>query len=55
MSVIYLLISVSFLVAVAFLVAFAWAIKSGQFKDKQTPAMRILFDDNNDSIENNQE
>ena len=47
MSVIYLLITASFIVAMIFLGLFIWAVKSGQFKDKQTPAMRVLFDDIN--------
>ena len=44
MSVIYLLIVVSLAVAVIFLVAFIWAIRSGQFEDDETPAIRMLFD-----------
>ncbi len=33
--------------------AFLWAVKSGQFDDRHTPAMRMLFDDHkvNDSEE----
>ena len=45
MSVIYLMIFASFMVAVFFLFAFIWAVKSGQFKDRTTPAIRVLFDD----------
>ncbi len=45
MSVIYLLIAVSFLIAIIFLVAFFLAIKTGQYDDMHTPSMRILFDD----------
>lgn len=45
MSVLYLLIGVSFLVAILFLVFFVIAIKSGQFDDTYTPAIRVLFDD----------
>jgi nitrogen fixation-related uncharacterized protein len=29
----------------AFLAAFIWAVKSGQFEDTCTPAMRILSED----------
>jgi cbb3-type cytochrome oxidase maturation protein len=44
-SVIAVLIGFSLLVAVAFLFAFFWAVKSGQFDDKYTPSVRMLFDD----------
>ena len=44
MSVIYILISISLLVALLFLAAFIWSIKSGQYEDSETPAIRILFD-----------
>ncbi|MHC1737145.1 MAG: cbb3-type cytochrome oxidase assembly protein CcoS [Ignavibacteriaceae bacterium] len=45
MSVIAILIIFSLLVASGFLVAFLWAVKTGQFDDKYTPSVRILFDD----------
>lgn len=45
MSVIILLIGVSVLVAGGFLIAFLWAVRSGQFDDKFTPAVRMLFDE----------
>lgn len=45
MSVIYLLILFGLVVALLFLGAFFWAVKSGQFDDMYTPAVRILFDD----------
>ena len=31
--------------ATGFLIAFFWAVKSGQFEDDYTPSVRILFDD----------
>ena len=46
MSVIYLLIIISVCVAGVFLGAFIWAVKTGQFEDNYSPAVRILFDDN---------
>ena len=46
MSVLVILIAVSITIASCFLIAYIWAIKSGQYDDKHTPAMRILFDDN---------
>lgn len=46
MSVIVVLIGVSLLVALGFLGAFLWAVKTGQYDDKYTPSVRILFDEN---------
>jgi cbb3-type cytochrome oxidase maturation protein len=44
-SIIALLIAAGGLVAGGFLVAFAWAVRSGQFDDTTTPAVRVLLDD----------
>ena len=46
MSVMYVLIFISLLLATGFVIAFVWAIRSGQYDDKYTPSVRILFDDN---------
>ena len=45
MSVIVVLIGASLLVAAGFLIAYLWAVKSGQYEDKYTPSVRILFED----------
>jgi cbb3-type cytochrome oxidase maturation protein len=45
MSVIFLLIPLSIVIAACFLGAFIWAVRSGQFEDTQTPAMRVLLDE----------
>ena len=45
MSVIVILIIFSILVAVGFLVAFIWAVRSGQYDDTDSPAVRMLFED----------
>jgi cbb3-type cytochrome oxidase maturation protein len=45
MSVIVVLIGFSILVAGGFLVAFLWAVRSGQYVDRHTPSIRVLFDD----------
>lgn len=45
MNIFYLLIGVSLLAALIFLGAFIWAVRNGQFDDNETPAIRILFDD----------
>jgi cbb3-type cytochrome oxidase maturation protein len=45
MNIFYLLIGVSLFAALIFLGAFIWAVRDGQFEDNDTPARRILFDD----------
>jgi len=54
MEVMYMLVAFSITVALGFLVAFFWAVRSGQFNDKYTPAVRILFDDNEVNSNNKQ-
>ena len=44
MSAIILLIGFSLSVAIVFLIAFIWAVKSGQYDDRYTPSLRMLFD-----------
>ncbi len=53
MSVVAVLIGFSLLVASGFLVAFLWAVKSGQYDDKHTPAIRMLMDDKNSKVKDN--
>jgi len=45
MTAMIVLIAVSLIVAIGFLIAFIWSVKSGQYEDKYTPSVRILFDD----------
>ena len=45
MSVIVILILASLALAATFLAGFIWAVRSGQFEDTHTPALRVLFDD----------
>jgi len=52
MTVIIVLISASIIVATVFLIAFLWAVKSGQYDDRYTPSVRILFDDETKEEEN---
>ena len=44
MSVLVLLIAAGGTVASGFLAAFVWAVRSGQFDDMATPAIRVLLD-----------
>ena len=45
MSAMYMLIAFSLIIATGFVIAFIWAIHSGQYDDKYTPSVRMLFDD----------
>lgn len=51
MNIFYLLIGVSLLAALIALGAFIWAVKNDQFEDDETPAIRILFDDDEPGTE----
>jgi cbb3-type cytochrome oxidase maturation protein len=53
MYIIIILIFISLIVATSFLVAFLWAVKSGQFEDKYTPSVRMLFDEEKKNEKNN--
>jgi cbb3-type cytochrome oxidase maturation protein len=44
-SVVVLLIAAGGTVAAGFLCAFIWAVRSGQFDDTSTPAVRVLLDE----------
>jgi len=50
MNIIYFLIGCSVLMALAFLIAFFWAQRSGQNDDLYTPSMRILLEDEEETI-----
>lgn len=45
MSIIYIALPVSLLIAFGALWAVLWAIRSGQYDDVDTPAIRMLHDD----------
>ena len=45
MNVILILIPVSLAFAGSFLIAFIWSVRNGQFEDTDTPAMRILAEE----------
>lgn len=45
MSILYFLIGCSILMALFFLAAFFWSMNDGQNDDMNTPAIRMLFDD----------
>ncbi|MFT5128132.1 MAG: cbb3-type cytochrome oxidase maturation protein [Rhodothermales bacterium] len=45
MSVLAVLLVLSFMVSVGFVFAFFWAVDDGQFDDTQTPALRAVLPD----------
>jgi cbb3-type cytochrome oxidase maturation protein len=45
MSIIYLVLPLALLVVAAGVVAFLWAARRGQYDDLDTPALRVLHDD----------
>lgn len=45
MNVLYVLIPLALLLLAAAVWAFFWAVGSGQFDDLDTPAMRVVLDD----------
>ncbi|MBA2664739.1 MAG: cbb3-type cytochrome oxidase assembly protein CcoS [Bradymonadaceae bacterium] len=47
MSVLYFLVPLALMLALGAVAAFYWAVRRGQFDDLDTPAVRILLDDDN--------
>ena len=45
MEVVFILLPLAILVAGVMLGFFVWGVRSGQFDDLETPALRVLFDD----------
>lgn len=45
MEVIFILLPLAILIAGVMLALFIWAVRSGQYDDLETPAHRILFDE----------
>ena len=45
MSVLYVVLPLALLVVGAAVGAFVWSARSGQFDDLETPAVRVLHDD----------
>ncbi len=49
MTVLYVLVPLALLLGGGGLAAFIWAARRGQFDDLETPAVRILHDDDDES------
>ena len=45
MSILFVLLIASLLLALGFLAGFIWAVRTGQFDDRCTPAMRVVTED----------
>ena len=54
MSVIYVLLIISLTVALIFFLAFIRSVRSGQYEDSYTPSVRMLFEDELISTEENE-
>jgi cbb3-type cytochrome oxidase maturation protein len=48
MSILFVLIPLAIMLLVFAVWGFFWAVRSGQFDDLDTPAVRILLDDEDD-------
>lgn len=48
MSMLFVLVPLAIMLLAGAVWAFFWAVRSGQFDDLDTPAVRILLDDEND-------
>ncbi|MEM9666832.1 MAG: cbb3-type cytochrome oxidase assembly protein CcoS [Bacteroidota bacterium] len=45
MNILYILVPIALLLAALGAWAFAWAVRSGQYEDVDTPAVRLLLDE----------
>jgi cbb3-type cytochrome oxidase maturation protein len=45
MSIMYMILPISLVMALVAVIAFRWATKKGQFDDLDTPAWRVVLDD----------
>ena len=49
MNVLFFLVPLALLLAGVGVAAFFWAVRSGQFEDTETPALRILMDEDTEA------
>lgn len=54
MNIILFMIPLALVFAGSFVAAFLWASSKGQFDDLETPAFRILNDDKNTNLKNDE-
>ena len=48
MSILFVLIPLALLLATAAVATFLWAVSRGEFEDLETPALRVVMDDDGD-------
>ena len=48
LPILLILVPVALLLAAAGVYGFLWAVRSGQYEDVDTPALRVLLDENED-------
>lgn len=51
MAVLYLLVPLALLLAATGVWGFLWAVRTGQFDDVQTPAIRVLLEEERQGVE----
>ena len=51
MSVMFVVLPLAIVLSAVAVVAFVWAVRQGQLDDTRTPAVRILYDDDEDEGE----
>ncbi len=49
MSVVFLVLPLALVIATGAIFAFAWALRSGQLDDLETPSIRLLLDEDDES------
>ena len=48
MEILWLILPISLLLSLAFVFCYLWAVRSGQYSDTDTPAVRMLFDEDSE-------
>jgi cbb3-type cytochrome oxidase maturation protein len=55
MSIIFVLLPISVFFGLCGLIAYLWSLRSGQLDDLETPALRMLFDDEQETAQSPEE
>lgn len=50
MNILILMIPIALLLGFSFVAAFAWAVENGQYEDNETPAHRILENEDHERL-----
>jgi cbb3-type cytochrome oxidase maturation protein len=50
MEVMWIVLPLALLIATAAVITFTWAVRTGQFDDLVTPAMRVVTDDDDPAV-----